>query len=336
MRFAVAAENDEFRALLADALPELCTPEVIRAIGDDPSGDAATSLRRSLAELGVTGLLVDEDDDGLGMDEDALVVVLREMGRAGVPLPVVETLAWAPGLAGAAGFAAELAAGDILVGSDLQDAGTNTALTADRVGVGGFAGHGPVRFITADGSGERIATVNPAAQWGVTPSGEEVTVDDAAAVERAWLRGVIGAAAVLCGLSDRMLTMTVEYVKERQQFGKPIGSFQAIKHHLSNALIAQDFAWPTVLAGAHQLATGDENAARTISMAKALASEAAQFIAKTTVQCHGAIAYTTEYDLQLYVKQAWELSSRWGSAAWHRDRVGDAIGLPGGERRPIA
>ncbi|MGJ3508809.1 acyl-CoA dehydrogenase family protein [Enemella sp. A6] len=336
MRFAVAAENDEFRALLADALPELCTPEVIRAIGDDPSGEAAESLRGSLAELGVTGLLVDEDHDGLGMDEDTLVVVLREMGRAGVPLPMVETLAWAPGLAGPAGFAAELAAGEILVGSDLADSGTNTALTANRVGVGGFAGRGPVRFITPDDAGERIATVNPAAQWGATPGGDEVTVDDEALVERAWLRGVIGAAAVLCGLSDRMLTMTVEYAKERQQFGKPIGSFQAIKHHLANALIALDFAWPTVLAGAHQLASGDTDAARTISMAKARASEAAQQIAKASIQSHGAIAYTTEYDLQLYVKQAWELSSRWGSPAWHRDRVGDAIGLPAGGPRPVA
>lgn len=336
MRFAVAPENEEFRALLADALPELCPPEVIRAVGEDPAGAAAATLRGSLAELGVTGLLVAEEHDGLGMDEDTLIVVLREMGRHGVPLPMVETLAWAPGLAAAAGFASELAAGDILVGSDLTASGTNTALTAQRVGVGGFGGTGSVRIITPNAAGERITAVNPAAQWGATPSGAEVVVDDPAVVERAWLRGVIGAAAVLCGLSDRMLTMTVDYVKERQQFGKVIGSFQAVKHHLSNALIALDFAWPTVLAGAHHLATDDPQAAQTVSMAKALSSQAAQQIAKIAIQCHGAIGYTTEYDLQLYVKQAWELASRWGSSAWHRDQIGDSLGLAASGSRPVA
>ena len=125
----------------------------------------------------------------------------------------------------------------------------------------------------------------------------------------------LAAAAQLVGLGRGMLTMTVDYVKERKQFGVPVGSFQAVKHQLADALKELSFARPAVWRAAHTLAPID------ISMAKALASDAAAFTARRALQCHGAIGYTVEYDLHRYLKQTWTLARSYGDAAHHRELI---------------
>ena len=112
---------------------------------------------------------------------------------------------------------------------------------------------------------------------------------------------------------------------ERKQFGVAIGTFQAIKHHLANAELAVSFARPVVRRAAYSLAMGDPDAALHISMAKAAASDAAHRIGQLTLQCHGAIAYTVEYDHQLYLKKAWALAARYGDAGYHREQVAKRI-----------
>ena len=133
-------------------------------------------------------------------------------------------------------------------------------------------------------------------------------------------RGVLGVAAQQCGLADRMLELTVDYVKEREQFGVPIGSFQAVKHHLADARLALEFARPLVYRAAVARSTRSH-----VSMAKAKADDAALLAGRVALQCHGAIGYTTEYDLHLYMKRAWALAGSWGDARLHRARVGRAI-----------
>jgi alkylation response protein AidB-like acyl-CoA dehydrogenase len=118
-----------------------------------------------------------------------------------------------------------------------------------------------------------------------------------------------------------MLEMTVDYVKDREQFGVPIGSFQAVKHHLTNASLAVEFAQPLVLRAANSLALGDPESAAHVSMAKAKASEAAKGAAAAALQVHGAIGYTVECDLHLYMKRAWALAVRYGDAEFHRRRI---------------
>jgi alkylation response protein AidB-like acyl-CoA dehydrogenase len=118
-----------------------------------------------------------------------------------------------------------------------------------------------------------------------------------------------------------MIEMTVEYVKERKQFGVPVGSQQAVKHHLANARLALEFARPLVYRGAYSIAHDDPQRSEHVSMAKAQASDAATTAAGVALQCHGAIGYTTEYDLHLYMKRAWALARAWGDAAWHRARI---------------
>jgi hypothetical protein len=134
-------------------------------------------------------------------------------------------------------------------------------------------------------------------------------------------RGAVAVAAQLIGLARAMLATTVEYVKARHQFGKPVGSFQAVKHHLADALIAIEMAAPVVYRAAYSLAHGDAQASAHASMAKAMASDAAELVARHALQCHGAIGYAFENDLHLWMKRAWALSAAWGDAASHRAQV---------------
>jgi alkylation response protein AidB-like acyl-CoA dehydrogenase len=105
----------------------------------------------------------------------------------------------------------------------------------------------------------------------------------------------------------------------------PVGSQQAVKHHLANARLALEFARPLVYRAAYSVAHDDPDRDVHVSMAKAQASNAAGIAARVALQCHGAIGYTTEYDLHLYMKRAWALARAWGDAAWHGRRVELAI-----------
>ena len=112
-----------------------------------------------------------------------------------------------------------------------------------------------------------------------------------------------------------------ENVRDRQQFGVPIGSFQAVKHPLANALVGVEFAGPAVLRAAQSLVDDEPEVGVHVAMAKALASDAAWTVARTTLQAHGAMGYTVEYDLHLFAKRAWALAADWGSAAEHRATI---------------
>ena len=132
-------------------------------------------------------------------------------------------------------------------------------------------------------------------------------------------RLALGAAAQLVGLGQRMLDLTVDYAQQREQFGVPIGSFQAVKHHLADALKELAFARPAV----RRAAVTKEP--RDVSMAKALASDAASFSGRQALQCHGAIGYTVEHDLHRFLKRTWTLARTHGDAAWHRERIARAL-----------
>ena len=176
---------------------------------------------------------------------------------------------------------------------------------------------------------EPVETVDASRHCGlVTPraAGRLVT-DDPEAVAAAFDRGVLGTAAELLGLSRAMLDMTVEYTRQRHQFGRPVGSFQAVKHHLADARIRIEFASPAVLHAAYAVAHRQPDASRSVSQAKWLAGAAAAVTGRAAQQCHGAVGYTTEHDLHLYLKRSWALARSWGSADFHADRVAASIGI---------
>ncbi|WP_119728095.1 acyl-CoA dehydrogenase family protein [Thermomonospora amylolytica] len=138
-------------------------------------------------------------------------------------------------------------------------------------------------------------------------------------------RGAALTAVYLVGVARRMIDMAVEYTRERTQFGRPVGSFQAVKHHLANALVAVEFARPPAYRAAYSLARGSRTASRDASMAKAMASEAALQTARAALQVHGAIGYTLEYDLHHWLRRAWTLSTAWGTPTHHHRQVASLL-----------
>jgi alkylation response protein AidB-like acyl-CoA dehydrogenase len=130
--------------------------------------------------------------------------------------------------------------------------------------------------------------------------------------------GILASAAFLLGLTESMLDRAVEYAGMRTQFGKAIGTFQAVQHRLADARVALEFARPPVYRAAWSLDCGASALDVHLAMAKVMASEAAETVAKAALQVHGAIGYSTELDLHLYMKRAWALARAHGSASDHR------------------
>ena len=309
--------------LLRDAVRALfereCPPDAVRAAWDAESLDRR--VWDALAQMGVPGVLVAEASGGLGLDELSLVLLLEESGRAALPHPLVETAAVAAPLLGA-GLGARLVATDLGGGLVPCASDADLLLLRSPDGLRAFerAAVTVVREPTVDRA-RRAGLVQWRAEDGTLVTGDE------AAIDLAFDRGALGTAAQLVGLAQRMLELTVAYAKERRQFGVPIGSFQAVKHRLADALLQVEFARPAVHRAAWSVAHDVTDRARDVSMAKAMASDAALHVAGAALQCHGAIGYTVEYDLHLWMKRAWALARAWGDGGWHRDRVGRALHL---------
>jgi alkylation response protein AidB-like acyl-CoA dehydrogenase len=274
--------------------------------------------------MGVLSVLAPEHAGGLGLGAVDLVLLLEECGYAALPEPVVEHACVAMPLFDAPSPA-------LLDGREAVTAPFHHDTVvpfADRAAWFLLFADDQVRLVPrADAELEPYASVDGSRHLARVCCDAAAGTSVAAGpdVGRAFDRGVFGTAAVLVGLARRMIDMTVEYAKERRQFGVPIGSFQAVKHHLADARIALEFARPLVYRAAWSLTERDPEAPLHVSMAKATASDAAELAAHKALQCHGAIGYSFEHDLHLFMKRTWALAAGWGSASWHRDRVGRAI-----------
>ena len=145
-------------------------------------------------------------------------------------------------------------------------------------------------------------------------------------VARAYEFGALATAAQLVGAGQALLDAAVDYAKQRAQFGRVIGSYQAIKHKLADVHIALELARPLVYGAALSLADRSPDTARDVSAAKASASDAALLAARSALQTHGAIGFTAEHDLSLWLLRVQALRSAWGDPA---RRTGDAC--PGGD-----
>ena len=304
-----------------DLLIQACPPSVVRASWTQTPDPAAW---QALADAGALVVLVPEAGGGLGLDDTYLVPVVEEAGRAALPYPLTAT----------AMVAAPLGVVGPMVTTDL---GSARAAEAGRIVPAAtfaeaflLASGGELRLYEAHEMDiEPVDTVDASRHCArVRPraSGVPVTADPDA-VSLAFDRGVLGTAAELLGLSRAMLELAVSYAQQRQQFGKPIGSFQAVKHHLANARLQIEFAGPAVLYAAYAVAHGQPDASRSVSQAKWLAGAAATVTGRAALQCHGAIGYTTEHDLHLYLKRSWALARSWGGSEFHAGRVAAAVGL---------
>jgi hypothetical protein len=235
-----------------------------------------------------------------------------------VPGPVAESLAVAPILLAADPRVAALAAGTGIATVSMPPA-VPRAVDADLADLVLLASGVTV----ADAApGARHESVDPGRHlFDVVASGAPQPADTA----RAYELGALATSAQLVGAGQAMLDMSVDYAKQRTQFGRAIGSYQAIKHKLADAHIALELARPLVFGAALSLAGDAAETARDVSAAKAAASDAALLTARTALQTHGAIGYTAEHDLSHWLLRVQALHSAWGDPAFHRRRVLEAL-----------
>jgi alkylation response protein AidB-like acyl-CoA dehydrogenase len=329
VHFDFSDEQYAIRDVAREVFEREWSPARLRERWDSPEpGDGR--VWKALAEIGILGLTVPEDHGGLGGNEIDLVLVLEEAGRAGIPDPLVETVAVAaPLLAGragddiAAGWLDRIASGDAV--ATVQLAGIPYAVEADvadfvllqRADELHLVPKERVRAtrVVSEDRARRLFTVKA----GVSP--ETQVSSESAAVESAVARGAGATASVLNGVSLRLLEMSVAHVKDRHQFGRPIGSFQAVKHKLATMHVAVESARSAAWYAAYALATGRPDAVLAAHVAKAAAADASALVNGEALQLHGGIGFTWEHDLHLWLKRGKALEAAYGSAGEHRRAV---------------
>jgi hypothetical protein len=349
-------EQEQFGASLHDALGAADVPGAARrwAAGDRAPGQA---MWRKLAGLGVTALAVPQRWGGLGASLADVAVACEELGHHALPGPVPESVAAVPVLLAtlaqasvpgeslaaqslAAQWLPGLAAGEQIV-TLARPPWLPYAADADAAGLILLADGDILRLAAA---AARLPSVDPARSLSHTCAGQVLACGPAvaAAVARALEAGTLACAAQLLGAGRALLEASVRQATQRSQFGRPIGSFQAVKHHLADVAIGLEFARPLLDAAAAALddqAPGDPprgepgagnkmHGARDVSAAKIACTDAAYRAARVALQVHGAIGYTQEHDLHLWLTKVRALAGAWGSQAEHRARVMAAIAGP--------
>ena len=336
MDFRFTDDQLLLQTAVRDFLAKEHTPETLRKLWETETG-RSLALWRRLAEIGVPGLLVPEEHGGMGLGEVEGVLIHEEAGRAALAEPLIPTMAVAAPLLRDAGgelaatWLPRIAAGEAIVTAGhpatplVEDAHIADLLLLARGDGALFAVPREAARITpqpANDPSRRLASVafeERRAQLVARGPGAKALLD--AALDR----GALACAAQALGACDRMLEISVAYTTERKQFGKPIGSFQAVKHMLANAKVKLEYARPVVMRAAYSVAHGSAQRAAHVSMAKLVATEAARLAARVALQCHGAIGYTWEQDLHLWMRRAWSLDQAWGRAPFHLARVRSAV-----------
>ncbi|WP_342363235.1 acyl-CoA dehydrogenase family protein [Terrarubrum flagellatum] len=336
MDFTFSDEQKMAADTLRDLLRETCEPSALRKLMQ--SGAARDEARwRRIAELGFQGLLVPENAGGLGLEAQDFVLAAEACGYFALPEPFVENTGVAlPLLAEFASDAKAVAglkkalAGDITVAVGhpvnpfVADAGTAGALLMARDGAL-FLIDAKTAKLTVQPSIDpfrRLFTVDFSAADATRLAGSaEATL----ALARAFDRGALFTAAQLLGIAQRCVDLAVAYARERQQFGKPIGSYQAIKHHLATAQVKIEFARPVLYAAAAEMHLESVASRARVSHAKLAASDAADVAARTAVQVHGAMGYSWEVDVHIFLKRALALDFAWGEPKLHRARVAERV-----------
>ena len=289
MKFELTAEHSGFARSLDDLLSRSDAVAANRAwaAGDHEPG---LKLWSRLADLGVTSLATEATPV-------EVCIAFEAIGRYVVPGPWIESSAYLP-----------TALPDVDLSESRATVAMPYALDADVVDDVYVVGNGLLRAA----AGAAVASVDPSRHLFEVAPGEPVEHGD---LNAAFDLAALAAAAELLGAGERVLADSVTYVKQRTQFGRAIGSYQAIKHHLADVRIALDFARPLVYGAAL------DPTPRSVSAAKIQAADAANLAARVGLQVHGAIGYTEEYDLSRWLLRIRALQSAWGTQTFHRGRV---------------
>jgi alkylation response protein AidB-like acyl-CoA dehydrogenase len=331
MRFRFTDEQYFLRSEVRTLLDREWTPAALRDAWI--SGEPALAIRERLASLGVFGINASERHGGIGGDELDVVLVLEEFGRAAVPDAPSEQLAVAvPLLADAGGELADewlprAAAGAAFVAVGLKDC--PYVPDADVADLLLIEHDGKVVAIERSAATiNRQTSVDGARRLFSVGADNGLPLDiDPAVVQLTHERAKFAKAAVLLGLAERMLDMTVAYAKERHQFGHPIGSFQAVKHRLADTVVAIELARPVVYAAAWSLARSQPDRSAAVALAKLFANRAADCAARQSLQVHGGMGFAAEHDLHLWLKRSKALEFASGGSAAQLDRLAEHLGV---------
>ncbi len=348
------ADHDALRArvgpgVIVGTLPGAGVPASAETSADAPAGfDRA--VWSHMAEQGWLALEVPEDEGGLGLGMVEVAVLCEQIGRHLVPAPFLSTVLALGALASPMARATEQAAGWREALAEGRAVGCVTLasrpgqLEVDSSAAGArLTGHlGPTPYapsadvavvvtseavyavdLQATGRPAPVPAMDRTRELGLlnfagTPALE---VGDDALAALLLDRAATALSAEMLGAADRVLSMTVEYAKDRVQFGKPIGSFQAVKHMLADALVDVEGMRSTAYYAAWCASADDRERSLAASMAKAWCSDASRRVMAAGLQVHGGIGFTWEHDMHLYVKRAQLDQVSFGDAAFHRDRI---------------
>jgi alkylation response protein AidB-like acyl-CoA dehydrogenase len=338
MNFDLNDEQQEIKRTANEFLGARFKPEKVRELAEARSYDEA--LWKEISELGWPGIAVAEEDGGQGLGMVELAVLLEESGYACAPSPLL----------GTAGAALVISA----AGSDEQKAEWLPKLSSGEAtgAFGGFADGESTLFcdlptadvvVTFNGDGALLA---PASEVDFEPveaidaSRSYAQVSDAAGerlpgdVEAGRDRLAIAIAAELVGVAQRTLEMAVEYARERQQFGRAIGAYQAVGHRCAAMLLSTEEARSLTYYAAWTADAEPESLPLASAMAAARAADAGWQVPASALQVLGGIGFTWEHDLQFWLKRGRVAGRMLGTPRQHRERVAELSGLASGAPVP--
>ena len=352
------ALRDSVRRLFADR----CPPEAITSLYDTAPHDFSGVWRTLAGDLGMAGLLVPEDLGGAGATAREAAVVMEEIGRAIAPVPylssaVVATVALlragdtdtvqglaAGSLTAALAVPLSVAPGDAIAGLSAGADGVSGQITS-VAGVGEadvlvVPVTGPdqleLHTVAREDAGVEVTPVlsldmtRPLAniQFSAAASSKVGSASAAAAIEAALATGAALLASEQLGVTQWCFETTLAYAKERKQFGRAIGSYQAIKHRLADLWIELNSTAAAARYAADTCARDDADAGIAGAVAQAYCSAAAVHAAEECVQLHGGLGMTWEYPAHLYLKRAKSDQLAFGTAYRHRARLAALVDLP--------
>jgi len=352
--------EDDLRATVRSVLADLCDPAAVTAVYDGDRSVVAGLWKALAVDLGLAGLLVPEEHGGAGASAREAAVVLEELGRHAAPVPFLTSAVVATTvlLDTEHALLVQLAAGErtatLVVplstapGGSLPtvSTGADGRLTGRVTSVAG-ALEADVLLVPAAGPDGLAVYAVPAAQAGIAPVVSldmtrqladvsldgvpaELLVSDAEPVVRRALE--VGAALMAseqAGVAGWCLETTVAYLKERRQFGRAVGGFQALKHRLADLYTGVESANAAARHAAATVAAADADAPVATAVAQAYCSDLAVIAAEEAVQLHGGIGMTWEHPAHLYLKRAKADQIAFGTAGAHRARLAELVDLPG-------
>ena len=331
MNFDFTDDQQAIKRTARDLLTQRFKPETVRELAE--AGHYDDAHFSELVDLGWAGIFVDEEHGGQGLGTVELAILMEELGYSLAPVPFLSNVAaglmvqhagndeqrsrWLPGIASgeARGTVGVVREGVAALVPD-ADSAELVVLLDNSAGTVHAASECEIEPVETIDATRRFARVS------ATGAGDplENTLP-------AWDRICAAISAELVGVAQRMLEMTVAYARERKQFDRPIGAYQAVSHRCADMLREVESARSTTLWAAWAAEAEPETLPLAASMAKALASDAGWNVASSALQVHGGIGFTWEHDLHFLLKRAKVDGALFGSAREHRERVAELSGL---------